>query len=207
MLISLMVAVLLSFSYRILERLIGLWSPKQTRYTVYYWGILLMAASFFFQNNYIFHTPHHIIKALPVFLVVLAVNVVISRNSGYRPEGTFHRLNFMITYPVLEEIAFRGLVLPLLVQVPLLGESYQFLYVTEISLAVLLTAFLFAVSHLQYYRLNRQSMIFMAYAFSGGLFLGIIAQFTESILLTLPLHITFNATAVYYASRTVSAGA
>lgn len=32
------IAVLLSFSYRIIERVLGLVARAQVRYTIYYWG-------------------------------------------------------------------------------------------------------------------------------------------------------------------------
>ncbi|OMD37274.1 hypothetical protein [Paenibacillus borealis] len=51
---------------------------------------------------------------------------------------------------------------------------------------------------MQYYKLNSQSIRFMIFAFAGGLFFGLIAQVTESIALTVPLHIAFNGSAAFY---------
>lgn len=203
MLGALLAAVLISFSFKIVEWITGLFDKRFLRYTIYTWGILLIAASLFIKENYVFHLPRNILTVLPLCLIILLINLLISRQSGYSPVGLFNCINFVITYPVFEEIAFRGLILPILVRHQSLGERFALelgngLF-PKLSLAVIITAVLFAVSHLQYYKLNAESIRFMLFAVSGGLFFGVIAQATESILLTIPLHMAFNASAALYA--------
>ncbi|WP_162848413.1 CPBP family intramembrane glutamic endopeptidase [Paenibacillus nanensis] len=70
-----------------------------------------------------------------------------------------------------------------------------------ITLPVLITAVLFAICHLQYYRLSTQSIRFMIFAFLGGILLGAMAEMTESILFSVILHLVFNISAVYVAKR------
>lgn len=191
-------AVLLSFSYKIIERILGAVTKQQERFAVYYWGVILIGVSIIWKNSYTFSTPQNVTRVLPLLLVILAVNLIISRSSGYSPEGIYNTINFILAFPILEEIAFRGLVLPILARHPSIGQLHSN-SVIDLSGAVILTALLFAVSHLQYYRLNRQSIRFMLFAFSGGIFFGLIAQITGSILLSIPLHIAFNSSAVWYA--------
>lgn len=197
------IAVLLSFSYRIFERILGVISKPQERYTIYYWGAAMIVGSVLWSNSYTFGVPHQVMRVLPLFLVILAVNLIISRTSGYNPVGTYHTVNFVLFFPVFEEIAFRGLVLPILAQHPVLGQLHA-TGIIDVSGAILLTAFLFALSHLQYYRLNRESIRFMLFALSGGIFFGLFAQVTESILLTVPLHIAFNGSAVWVQKKSHS---
>ncbi|WP_238654891.1 CPBP family intramembrane glutamic endopeptidase [Paenibacillus piscarius] len=197
------IAVLLSFSYRIFERVLGLVAKTQVRYTIYYWGAAMIGASILWKGSYTFGVPHQVMRVLPLFLVILAVNLIISRASGYNPVGTYNTVNFVLCFPIFEEIAFRGLVLPILAQHPVLGELHA-TGIIDVSGAILLTAFLFAVSHLQYYRLNRESVRFMLFALSGGIFFGLFAQVTESLVLTVALHIAFNGSAVWVQKKSHS---
>lgn len=194
-------AALLSCSYKIVEQFAARIAPSQKRYAVYYWGGLLAAVSLIVPDAYVFRLPDHAVFTLPLVLVVLAANLLAAKASGYRPEGRFDRINFVLTYPVLEEAAFRGLVLPLLASLNPPGIGSWELFGIAVGPAVLISALLFAVSHLQYYRVSRQSLIFMLFAFSGGLFFGAIAEHTRSIVLTIPLHIAFNAAALFYSAK------
>lgn len=196
---SCVIALLLSFSYKIIERILRVVSKQQERFAVYYWGAAMVGVSVLWHPSYTFNIPQNMTRVLPLFFVILLVNLLISRSSGYSPVGTSHTINFLLVSPIVEEIAFRGLVLPILARHPVLGQLHSN-SILDISWAILLTSLLFAVSHLQYYRLNRQSIRFMLFAFSGGIFFGLIAQVTGSILLTIPLHIAFNGSAVLYAN-------
>lgn len=197
------IAILLSFSYQIIERILGLIAKTQMRYTIYYWGAAMIGVSILWRGSYTFGVPHQVMRALPLFIVILAVNLIISRSSGYNPVGTYNTVNFVLAFPIFEEIAFRGLVLPILAQHPGLGQLHA-TGIIDVSGAILLTAFLFAVSHLQYYRLNRESVRFMLFALSGGIFFGLFAQVTESLVLTIVLHIAFNGSAVWVQKKSHS---
>ncbi|AIQ45689.1 hypothetical protein R70723_07145 [Paenibacillus sp. FSL R7-0273] len=202
MLTALITAVFIAFSFKIVERLTGLFSKRHIRFAVYYWGALLIAASLFIKDNYVYSLPYNFLAVLPLCLIIQLTNGLIARRSGYSPQGRFNTLNFVITYPILEEIAFRGLALPVLARHEsfgaLSGLELGYGLIPQLSLAVIITAVLFAVSHLQYYRLNAESIRFMVFALSGGLFFGLVAQATESILLTILMHISFNASAALY---------
>ncbi|WP_306434438.1 CPBP family intramembrane glutamic endopeptidase [Paenibacillus sp. J2TS4] len=140
---------------------------------------------------------------MALFLIVALVNLLIARSSGYNPMGRHDTIHFVISYPLIEEAVFRGLMLPILS-----NSTTSVLPLTIVGLpvkyTVLITAFLFAICHLQYYKLSRMSIRFMMFAFSGGIFFGIIADQTKSILLPIILHIEFNALSVYFSRRKIS---
>ncbi|MHA6530982.1 CPBP family glutamic-type intramembrane protease [Paenibacillus sp. BAC0078] len=55
-------------------------------------------------------------------------------------------MNFVLVFPIMEEIAFRGLVLPVLARHNVLEQGLQVFYIFSVSFAVIITAFLFAVA-------------------------------------------------------------
>ncbi|GIN72731.1 hypothetical protein J14TS2_32060 [Bacillus sp. J14TS2] len=123
----------------------------------------------------------------------------IAKYSGYQPIGRYHVLNFVIFYPIFEEVIFRGLILPLL------NKSFQYTLIEiaylPVSISVIISAVLFSIAHLQYYKLNRLSIRYMFFAFIGGLLFGAITDYTESIILSVLLHIEFNLLAACYAFK------
>lgn len=194
-------SLLLAFSYKIVDSIIRIWSKGLARYSLYFWAVVIVILVPFFNGNYIVSSPVNIITAMPGFLILIAANFVLSRFSGYDPIGKFNVVNFVIIYPIIEEFVFRGLILSELNQY-LSSEVLLELMYMPVTLSVVITAFLFAISHLQYYRLSRQCVRYMSFAFIGGVFFGAIADMTQSILLSCLLHIEFNVLAVYFGKRT-----
>lgn len=190
--IYIILAIIISFLYKILE-----WCTKKilssvTKYTIYIWALVILILSFLIRKNYIWNLPRmNDTNILGMFFFALIVSFFLSKNSGYRPIGRFNCFNFVLVYPIFEELSFRGLILPLIFSCNII-DSWS---------AIIISAFLFAISHLQYYKLNLQSIKFMFYAFLGGLFFAYIAIATESILLTIPLHIAFNLSATYHSNN------
>ncbi|KAA9007581.1 CPBP family intramembrane metalloprotease [Paenibacillus spiritus] len=166
MALKLIVAVAIAFLYVLLDRGLAPFLGKRSPATIYVWAAGLLLLTFAVRGNYVFRLPEGTGSVIGLFSAVLAVNLLIARYSGYRPAGALNRFNFAVVYPVFEEIAFRGLILPLLAEAAFLAKTVRIPGIGELNGAILLTAFLFAVSHLQYYRLNRQSIVFMAFAFS-----------------------------------------
>jgi len=202
MVIALGVSLLLAFSYKIVEYTLTLLRVKQRPgTTLYAWVAIILLLIPFFKEHIIFNAPVNIMAAVLGVVIVFIVNALIARYSGYNPVGTFNILNFAITYPIIEEIIFRGMMLPYLNEALHASPFIELLFF-PISLSVIITAFLFAISHLQYYKLSPQSIRFMIFAFSGGIFFGAIADLTQSIALTVLLHIEFNSLAIYFARKT-----
>lgn len=202
---SIIIAVLLAFSYKIIDVTIRLIIGK-TIYqkieneVIYIWGILLTGCIYFYEDNYVFHLPDLYGSVSLLIFSTVIVNLFISRYSGYQPIGKKRILNFVIFYPIIEEIIFRGMIIPILNKsLPL--NSYFEIFHLPITIPILISAFLFAVSHLQYYRLNRTSINFMIFAFFGGIIFGMISHYTSSIIFSILLHIEFNLLSVYYSKR------
>lgn len=67
--------------------------------------------------------------------------------------------------------------------IPILNNAFPILSNFEIAyipvtLPILISSFLFAVSHLQYYKFNQTSIKFMLFAFLGGIIHGMITDST-----------------------------
>ena len=200
MFIALGLSLILAFSYNIVEIFIRIWSKDLIRYSLYFWAVVIVILVPFFKGNYIVSAPVNIITAMPGFLILIAANYALSRFSGYDPIGKFNIVNFVIIYPIIEEFIFRGLILSSLNPFFSSEVLLELLYM-PVTLSVVITALLFAVSHLQYYRLSRQSIRYMSFAFIGGIFFGAMADMTQSIWLSCLLHIEFNVLAVYFGKK------
>ncbi|MGG1638858.1 CPBP family intramembrane glutamic endopeptidase [Paenibacillus sp. FSL K6-3182] len=203
--VSLGLAIVLTCSFKILEFIISRALTKTKinhfkRNTVYVWGFFAIAAACFYEENYVFNLPINFTMVLSLTAVVFIANVIVSRHSGYRLESKFNRINFIIAYPIIEEIIFRGLMLPILNQAFVAASSYELFYL-PVTLPILISSLLFAVSHLQYYTLNKLSVRFMFFAFIGGIIFGTIADITQSIFIPVLLHIQYNLLSVYYSRK------
>jgi len=201
MVIALGVSLLLAFSYEIVEYILTLLRVKQRPgTTLYTWVAMILLLIPFFNEHIILNAPINIMVAVPGLVIIFLVNALVPRYSGYNPVGRFNILNFATTYPIIEEIIFRGMMLPYLNESLQASPFMELLYL-PINLSVIITAFLFAISHLQYYKLSAQSTRFMIFAFTGGIFFGAIANITESIAFTLLLHMEFNILSIYFAKK------
>jgi len=201
MFLILCLSLLLTFSFKIVEIIIRI-PPlrKLEKYTVILWAIIILIAVPFFNETYVLKMPLHYDRAFPIFGFLILVNVIASRFSGYNPIGKYNIINFLVTYPIIEEIVFRGLILHNIKQFFSSSEIIQVLYM-PVTIPIIFSAFLFAICHLQYYSLSALSVRFMILAFLGGIMLGAMAEMTESILYALILHIVFNSFSVFFAKR------
>ena len=201
MYIMLIISLLLTFSYKLIDILIMKTLLKRMeKYTVLVWAIITIVLLPLFNMEYIFTTPINYHKAVPIFVVLILVYIVSARFSGYNPRGKYNITNFIITYPIIEEIIFRGLILPNLKQFFGSTEVIQ-VFNMSVTIPVIVSAILFAICHLQYYKLSALSIRFMIIAFLGGIFLGAMTEMTQSILLALILHITFNLFSVIFGKK------
>jgi len=201
LLVALAVSILLTWSYKLVEYCYKLGGGTlQSRYVLYIWAALILLLLPILKGNIVFNLPINIRTIIPALIIIFIVNYVVSRYSGYDPVGRFNIVNFAITYPIIEEIIFRGMLLPYLNQTLETTEFVEILYM-PVSLPIIITAFLFAIAHLQYYKLSSQSIRYMLFAFIGGIFFGAIADLTQSIMFTLLLHIEFNVLTIYFAKK------
>lgn len=97
MYIALCLSLLLTFSYKIIEIIIKIFSPRIVKYSLYFWAGIILILGPFLKWNYIYTSPSNIIKVMPVFLILLIANYIVSRYSGYSPVGRFNTINFITT--------------------------------------------------------------------------------------------------------------
>lgn len=198
------IVIVLAFSYSIVKWMISgaailLKEQRLNKYAVYIWGLMAVIASIFIQDNYVYKIPDVNWTVISVSLVLLLLNLIVSRYSGYRINGKFHIINFILVYPLIEEVIFRGIMLPILNRLsnqPIMEIAYL-----PVTIATVITAFLFAIAHLQYYKLNKSSSLYMFWAFIGGIFFGAITDYAQSIIIAVFLHLVFNLMSVYYYNR------
>ncbi|OOZ89454.1 CPBP family intramembrane glutamic endopeptidase [Bacillus cereus] len=203
--ITLVLAVLLAFSYKIVDITVGIIIGK-IRYQkmeneiIYIWGTLLTIISYFYEDNYVFRLPIHYESIVLLILLALITNIFISRYSGYNPSGKKNILNFVIMYPIFEEVIFRGMIIPILNNAFSIFSYFEIAYI-PVTLPILISSFLFAISHLQYYKFNQTSIKFMLFAFLRGIIHGMITDSSLSIVFPILLHIEFNLLSVYYSKK------
>ncbi|MGN5651902.1 lysostaphin resistance A-like protein [Bacillus sp. Brlt_9] len=203
--ISLVFAVLLAFSYKIVDITVRVVIRKKLyrkikNEIIYIWGTLLTIISYFYEDNYVFRLPIHYESMVVLILIAVITNIFISRYSGYNPSGKKNILNFVIMYPIFEEVIFRGMIIPILNNSFSTHPFFEIAYI-PVTLPILISSFLFAVSHLQYYRFNQTSIKFMLFAFLGGIIYGMITDSSLSIVFPILLHIEFNLLSVYYSKK------
>ncbi len=191
--------LLLTFSYGIVRTLTRVLGKPAARYSLYVWGAIIVLLSLVAPDSVTFQLPRHLAEVRGYFVSVLIGALVVSRYSGYRATSRSAHANFALTYPIVEEIVFRGLVLGVIRAV--LPESSLVQFGVPIPDAVLISAGLFAIAHIQYYGVSRTAVNFMGFAFIGGLCFGMLTLATHSILLGLIIHVGFNTSAVYYKHR------
>ncbi|MBE7096852.1 CPBP family intramembrane glutamic endopeptidase [Bacillus cereus] len=203
--ISLVLAVLLAFSYKIVDITVSVVIGKKLyrkikNELIYIWGTLLTIISYFYEDNYVFHLPTYYESIVVLILIAVITNIFISRYSGYNPSGKKNILNFVIMYPIFEEVIFRGMIIPILNNSFPIHPYFEIAYI-PVTLPILISAFLFAVSHLQYYSFNQTSIKFMLFAFLGGIIHGMITDSSLSIVFPILLHVEFNLLSVYYSKK------
>ncbi len=203
--ISLVLAVLLAFSYKIVDITVSIVIGKKLyrkikNEIIYIWGTLLTIISYFYEDNYVFRLPTHYESIVVLILIAVITNIFISRYSGYNPSGKKNILNFVIMYPIFEEVIFRGMIIPILNNSFSIHPYFEIAYI-PVTLPILISAFLFAVSHLQYYRFNQTSIKFMLFAFLGVIIHGMITDSSLSIFFPILLHVEFNLLSVYYSKK------
>ncbi|OPA73025.1 hypothetical protein BVG16_30600 [Paenibacillus selenitireducens] len=201
--IYLCLSLLLTFSYKLVEVAIKS-TPYRSggKYTVLCWATVIAALIPLFNRNYIFKLPVEYDNALPMFLLLIIFTVIAARFSGYNPIGKYNIINFVITFPVVEEIIFRGLILPN-IKPFIVPTIYMDVLYMPVTIPVIITACLFAICHLQYYKLSVESFRFMIFAFLGGILMGAMTEMTQSILFSLILHIVFNSFSILFSKRII----
>ncbi|MDP7978113.1 CPBP family intramembrane glutamic endopeptidase [Bacillus sp. WLY-B-L8] len=207
--IALVLAVLLAFSYKIVDITVGViigrtLYRKIENEIIYIWGTLLTVISYFYEDNYVFRLPIHYESIVLLISSTAITNIFISRYSGYMPIGKKNILNFVIMYPIFEEVIFRGMIIPILNNAFPIYPLYLEIASIPVTVPILISSFLFAVAHLQYYSFNQTSIKFMLFAFLGGIIFGAIADYSLPIVFSIFLHVEFNLLSAYYSKKSTA---
>lgn len=197
MFMTLFLLLLLTFSFRFIETLL---QGNHKKYTIYFWGVFVLILSLFIKDTYVFQLPENFTTVMIPFFILLVVSVFFAGFSGLRPESTYDRIAFVIAYPLFEEMAFRGILLANLDQYPLLATAIQVPLFTNISLAIVISAVVFAL-YLQFYKACWRYPGMILSTFIYGLLLGLIAEGTQSFLLPLLLHLIANAAGTFFPGK------
>lgn len=192
----LILVLLLTFLYSILFYLI-----KAKKYITYIWFFIVLLVGLVWFSDVILRLPNKLLPFGTLLLFLLFITPFIF-NSGYRVnKNCSDILGFCVLYPIGEELIFRAIILKLIPYI--IGENsvmVPFPLLKEISLPVLITAFLFGVMHLQYFKfkINRDTLIKIVFAFIFGIFMGNMVEITESILYPVIFHVIANTGATIY---------
>jgi membrane protease YdiL (CAAX protease family) len=114
--------------------------------------------------------------------------IVVSFLSRYTYGTKQENIIFVIFFPIIEEILFRGINLMLLLRSSLLTEKT----------AIIINGLLFGIMHIQYFGLSMKMLGNIIIAAIGGYYFAMITVDTGSILPSILLHIVFNFSAIMY---------
>lgn len=188
MFVTLLLLLLLTFSFRLMETLL---QKKHKKYTVYLWGAFVFLLTLIAKDNYVFQLPKNLEAIGIPFFIFSITAVLLTSLSSLRPQSTYDRIAFAIAYPVFEEMAFRGLLLANLSQYSMLTTAIPVPFFMNMNLAIVISAAVFAL-HLQFYKACWRYPGMIAASFFYGLILGFFAEATQSVLLPLLIHLISN---------------
>lgn len=192
-----------TFSLELLDRTICFFIKDVSKVT-YLWLVLLVVIGFIGGSIFGINLPPKEMLHLNLTIVTIGMGVIIllSYYSKYNPGVTTKGIvQFCMVFPVGEEILFRGIIQSMVSWIPRFGVMYLRLplFGTH-SVVVLISAFLFAINHLQYhdFKLTDVAIRQIFIAFIGGLLMGNLVLYTGSILYALVVHILFNSSATLF---------
>lgn len=165
------------------------------------WFLLVFIVSLIFQVSY--QLPHgEASLGLSDYLILFILIIPFMINSHYKPHQSMKGfIAFCLIFPMGEELVFRGII-PLILNQHFASGSVMvpFPILKEISLTVLISSILFALMHLQYFqfKLSRDTISKMIYAFIFGIVFGNIAEITQSLFYPVLFHIMANIGATYF---------
>lgn len=209
--IYIVLVLLLTFFFSLLLELIKLVKKNQKRnikfipIVSYIWLLIIIIISIIWFREEVFNLPTKSLKFTEIFIIILLISPFYYY-SGYRVNREKNSvLSFCIIFPIGEEIIFRAMLPSLLLLVIDKTIMVPFPLLKEISLQVLISAILFGIMHIQYFKFkfNKQVLIKVVFALIFGIFMGNLVALTNSILYPIIFHIVANsgATVYYFKNR------
>lgn len=153
----------------------------------YMWGLVLMLSYYIVPSQQLFiKSPINNFGAIIFTIVYIAYLVVIffyNKESYYpKQKKTMKSVHYCIIQPIFEEIAFRGIILPL---------TDILLCINSINI-IILNAILFTLFHINYWSISSKNLKRFNQFYFYGLIFGGIALYTKSIFYSLIWHIMLN---------------
>ncbi|WP_246027783.1 CPBP family glutamic-type intramembrane protease [Paenibacillus xylaniclasticus] len=202
--VSLGLAVGIAFSYRIVTKLLVLTRiSKRVKSiettSICIWGLGAIVTAILIQDQYVFQVPVVDTNVFILAAIIMLVNTVLSHFVYCQPTGSTNIFFGAVVFPLLQEVVFRGLLLPVLN--PSFGFVVIEMFEVQVSLSVLVSALLFAFAQLQYDQSKGISVSKLSIVFIVGALFGVIADSTQSIFIPVLLHIEYKLLANYYSNR------
>lgn len=175
-------------------------NKKVLQFNLHLWFGIILLIGLIGLNNFNLTIPKEKIPISDIVLIILFL-VPFMLNSGYKPEAnTRGIITFCLIFPIGEEILFRGIILSLLTYV--VGSSAIYIPVPilkAVTLQVFISAILFGITHFQYFgfKINRETLKKVWFAFVFGLLAGNLVEITGSILYPIIFHVIANSGATY----------
>ncbi|MBU5591315.1 CPBP family intramembrane metalloprotease [Clostridium sp. MSJ-4] len=181
------------FSYTILESIVKKIFPSLGKDQLwanvgyYSWGLVLLIIYLIIRPmDYITKIPINNILGISFIISfsVVTIFICIKDPNVYYPRknNKLKCFHYGVIQPILEEVAFRGLILPMTI----------YLSGNNTSLIILLNSFIFMFFHLNYWSLEKKHKKLFINFFMLGLFFNYIAIGTQSIFYGVLCHIIVN---------------
>lgn len=191
--IYLILIVVILFSYKTMESFFKRFLPKLVNYQLwesigyYFWGLLLLIAYLIVRpNDYIIKSPINNKLGIQFILIFIisTLFICIKNPNGYYPrkDNKLRCFHFGIIQPIFEEVAFRGLILPMTIY--LLGYNA--------IMIILLNGVIFMLFHLNYWSFEKETLFMFLNFLIIGLAFIYITIMTQSIIYSILCHIIVN---------------
>lgn len=198
-------AIYLSFMYYLniyfLKRIVKAEKPKKWIDENYFiiWLIIIVLISLLLRKSIPLSLPKKWLSAKEYLLIILfTIPFIVYSRYNIHPSRK-GILSFTVAFPLGEELLFRGIIPFLIYKSFPNALMIPFPLLKEISISVLLSALLFSFMHLQYFnfKINKNIIINLFFAFVFGIFIGNLVEITESVLYSILFHMIANIGAAF----------
>lgn len=114
----------------------------------------MLLCAFLIKDNFVFNVPHSLDQiAIAYIIIPIAILFIVPRYVPLRFTGFHGKFKGIVMFPIFEEVAFRGLILPLLLTMP--GSDVRINYIS-LNGAIVISALLFGLMHTLSYGSGRK---------------------------------------------------
>ncbi|WBW98236.1 CPBP family intramembrane glutamic endopeptidase [Oceanirhabdus sp. W0125-5] len=189
----LLLIIVILFSYKILEKYFERFFPRIIKSQLwdskgyYSWGLVLLIVYLIIRpKDYLFKLPINnkegliVVFCFALFTLFLCIQ---NPNSYYpRKSNKLRCVHFGVVQPIFEEVAFRGLILPMTIF--LIGDNFNMIMLTN--------GIMFMLFHINYWSFEKRHFNLFFNFFFMGLFFTYVALITQSIFYSTICHIIGN---------------